>query len=94
MPKSLDVPFFNDAPDWVCEVLSPSTSRLDRGPKRAAYLREGVNHLWFVDPAARTLEVFRAEKGGWRVVATHVDQEIVRAEPFDAVPLELASLWV
>lgn len=51
-------PFLTLAPDWVCEVLSPSTVRLDRVRKNHVYAREGVGHLWFVDPLAHTLEVF------------------------------------
>lgn len=85
--------FFEIAPDWVCEVLSPSTARLDRGPKREVYAREHVPYLWFVDPEARTLEVLRLDGATYRVVQTFADDAIVRAEPFDAVELELSFLW-
>ncbi len=80
------------APDWVCEVLSPSTQALDRTEKMDVYAREGVAHLWLVDPKSRTLEVYRLE-GKWMRVATHRDDAIVRAEPFDAIELELGALW-
>jgi Uma2 family endonuclease len=81
------------APDWVCEVLSPSTTALDRGRKMRVYAREGVRHAWLVDPVARTLEVYRLEGGRWVLLDTHVGAVSVRAEPFEALELELAALW-
>jgi Uma2 family endonuclease len=86
-------PFFDLAPDWVCEVLSPSTAALDRKRKLPLYHREGVSHAWLVDPQAHTLEVYRRRKKGWRLVASHGGAEVVRAEPFDAEPLDLGRLW-
>jgi Uma2 family endonuclease len=81
-------------PDWVCEVLSPATAAVDRTDKMAIYAREQVRHVWLVDPVLCTLEVFRLlssktyeELAAWRGDAT------VRAEPFDAIELELSSLW-
>ena len=81
------------APDWVCEVLSPSTARFDRTRKRPVYLREGVRHLWFVDPLEQSVAVFRASPEGWILVAEHFGDETVNAEPFDAVGLDLRTLW-
>jgi len=77
------------APDWVCEVLSPSTARLDRTRKLPVYRREGVSHVWLIDPLAETLEVFRATPDGWLLAATFEGRSVVRAEPFDAVELEV-----
>ncbi|MEM6487643.1 MAG: Uma2 family endonuclease [Pseudomonadota bacterium] len=93
MPAFPDVAGFSLAPDWVCEVLSPSTRQFDLTEKRAAYAREGVGHLWFVDPGARTLEVFAAHAGSWALVAALKDDEPVRQPPFDAVDLPLGALW-
>ena len=81
------------APDWVCEVLSPRTERQDRGPKLRIYRREGVGHLWLVNPSARTLEVYRLSGDLYTHVNTFEDDAIVRAEPFDAVEIRLAALW-
>jgi Uma2 family endonuclease len=81
------------APDWCCEVLSPSTERVDRGRKLAIYHREGVGHVWLVSPTLRSVEVYRRADIGWLLVATFEGDAVVRAEPFDAVPLELAGLW-
>lgn len=94
LPTIPDAPWFELAPDWVCEVLSPSTARLDRTLKLPAYARVGVCHAWLVDPRARTLEVFRLHQGAWLLISTHSQDDVVEAEPFDAVPLELAGLWL
>ncbi len=80
-------------PDWVCEVLSPSTEATDRGRKMDVYLRESVGHAWLVSPAARTLEVFRSTGAGWLRVTAYEGDAKVRAEPFGAVELDLARLW-
>jgi Uma2 family endonuclease len=81
-------------PDWICEVLSPSTEAEDRGPKMDLYRRAGVRHVWLIGWQSRTLEVFRHETGGWLRVASASGDTRVRAEPFDAVELDLAQLWV
>ena len=86
--------FFTLAPDWVCEVLSPSTARIDRLKKLAIYARAGVEHAWLVDPALETLEVFRRQGEAWLLVLTAGGDEVVRAEPFDAIELTLTGLWI
>jgi Uma2 family endonuclease len=88
-----DAAFLTLAPDWLCEVLSPSTEAVDRGEKMPIYASRGVGHVWLLDPAVRTLEIFRLDGESYRVVATHRDDAKVRAEPFDAVELELSALW-
>lgn len=93
LPEVPDAPFIEVAPDWVGEVLSPSTSRFDRVHKRRIYAREGVRHYWLVDPDARTLEVERLDGDTYRVVLSAADGERVRAEPFDAIELDLTHLW-
>ena len=85
--------FFTLAPDWVCETLSPSTERIDRGKKLAIYAREGVTHLWLLNPIAETLEAYRLEQGRWLLLVTHTGDAAARIEPFDAVELELWHLW-
>lgn len=93
MPELPDVAFLTLAPDWACEVLSPSTRSYDVTDKRAIYHREGVTHLWLLDPEAATLEVQRWADGGYVTIGSWRDAAIVRAEPFDAVELPLAVLW-
>ncbi len=95
MPQIPNVPFFELAPDWICEVISPSTGRLDRTGKMPIYARESVSFAWLVDPLQRTLEVFKlSEQGQWVQIATHANEGMIRAEPFDAVELELGALWL
>jgi Uma2 family endonuclease len=87
-------PFFTLAPDWVCEVLSPSTAGLDRVRKKHVYAREGVEYVWLVDPVGRTLEVFRLNEGRWLELGAWSGEDRVRAAPFDAIELELGALWL
>ena len=93
MPKLHKGAFHTLAPDWVCEVQSPSTARLDRVHKLPVYAREGAKHAWMIDPLVRTLESLRLEQGRWSLIAAHGDDELVRAEPFEAVELDLLLLW-
>jgi Uma2 family endonuclease len=93
MAELPDAAYFELPPDWVCEILSPSTAAEDRADKMPRYAGVGVAHAWLVDPLVRTLEVFRLERGRWTLLATHKGDAIVRAEPFDAVELELGALW-
>jgi len=85
--------FFVIAPDWACEVLSPSTVSVDRRRKMPLYATHGVHHLWFVDPLARLVEVYGLDGRGYRHCVTVGGDEVVRLEPFDAVELELGALW-
>jgi len=94
MPRIPDVAYFEQAPDWLCEVVSPRTGILDRRRKMPIYAREGVSHLWIVDPILRTLEVYRLEAGRWVVASTHGGDDLVRAEPFAAVELEIVRWWL
>jgi len=93
MPEFPDVAYFTLPPDWVCEVLSPPTERMDRLRKLAAYAREAVQHAWLVNPTLRSLEGYRLEAGKWVLFETHGGDELVRAEPFDAVEIDLLRLW-
>ena len=93
LPFIPDAAYLTLAPDWVCEVISPSTERIDRSRKMRIYAREGVQHLWLLDPLVRTLEVLWLENARWVVIATHGDRDIVRVEPFDAIEIRLSPLW-
>lgn len=85
--------WFAVAPEWLAEVLSPSTALLDRAKKLAVYAREGVRNVWLIDPAPRTLEVLRLENDRWTIVATYGGDQVVRAEPFSEVEVNLSTLW-
>lgn len=93
LPELPSRPFFELAPDWVCEILSPSTEAVDRVDKLPIYAAAGVGHVWLVDPVLHTLEVLRRENDRWLLVENHRGQARVRAEPFEAIELHLAALW-
>jgi Uma2 family endonuclease len=93
LPRLPETAYIDLVPDWACEVLSPSTERLDRGEKLAIYCREQVAHVWLVSPLARTVEVLRLTVEGFLLVTVHAAPGSVRAEPFDAVDLDLGLLF-
>ena len=93
MPTLPDTAYFEVAPDWVCEVLSPSTRTHDQIAKRRIYAEQGVAFLWFVDPDARTLEAFRLSPEGWVLTGMVEADETVALPPFEAVPFGLGALW-
>jgi Uma2 family endonuclease len=93
MPVVPNVSYFRRPPDWVCEILSPSTASFDRVTKLAVYAGEGVSWAWLIDPIARTLDVLKLAHSRWTILAAHVGGEAVRAEPLDAIALELTALW-
>ena len=94
LPEMPDVPFLELVPDWVCEVLSPSTSTRDRGEKRDLYRHHGVGHLWLVDPEARILEAFELSGEAWVLRLAVSGDDDVAIPPFDAIALDLSALWL
>jgi Uma2 family endonuclease len=86
-------PYAELPPDWVCEVLSPRTAGRDRMVKMAIYSREQVGHVWLVDPASRTVEVFRLQGEKWILAQTAVGSASARLEPFGDVELDLFRWW-
>ncbi len=93
MPELPDEAFIDVAPDWVCEVLSPSTERHDRIAKMRAYVRERVGFVWLINPALQTLEVYAIEGDHYGLVGQFDGDGPVRAVPFDAVELDLGAVW-
>ncbi len=81
------------APDWVCEGLSPSTARIDRGRKREIYAKAKVSHLWFLDPVHQTIEVLGLRGGGYQVLASAGGDERGRFPPFETVEIDLSIFW-
>jgi Uma2 family endonuclease len=94
LPSVPAEPYLTLAPDWICEVLSPSTETIDRTKKLRIYARVSVEHAWLLDPLRQTLEVLSLRSAGWAQVAIHEGRGRVRAAPFDAVELDLGSLWI
>ena len=93
MPELPSTDYVTLAPDWACEVLSAETRELDLEAKRPVYAREGVSHLWLVDPTDRTLEAFELRDGEWVLIACAKDDAAVSIRPFDAITFSLGDLW-
>ena len=93
MPEYPETAYVTLAPDWGCEVLSASTRRLNLQGKRPIYAREGVRHLWLVEPTDRTLEAFELRDGEWVLIAAAKDDDPIRIRPFDAITFSLGDLW-
>ena len=91
---TLDVANFTVAPDWVCEILSPSNRKTDLELKLPRYARRKVAHAWILDPDERSLTIYERESERWVLVKTFVGEEKVRARPFEAIELDLALLWL
>jgi Uma2 family endonuclease len=85
---------FEVVPDWLCEILSPTTAAFDRTEKMPVYAQYGVRHLWLLDPAARTLEVFEIRDARWTLHAAFKGNERISAPPFQEVSITLSDLWV
>lgn len=93
LPKLPDTAYIETPPDWICEVLSPSTQSFDRTDKLTIYAAFGVKHCWYVDPLAKTLEVFALQGDKWLIAATFKDADPVTAPPFEAHTFPLDVLW-
>ena len=93
MPAFPETAWFELPPDWVCEVLSPATRKIDLTDKRRLYATAGLGHLWFVDPLAPTLEAFALRDGAWTLIAALKDDDEARVPPFDAIAFPLSVLW-
>jgi Uma2 family endonuclease len=93
IPELPETAYFSLAPDWICEVISPSTEDHDRETKMPLYAANGVRWAWLVDPIARTLEIYVLGERGWKTATIHKDADRVRAAPFDAIELDLSVLW-
>ncbi len=93
LPRLPEIAYFELAPDWVCEVLSPQTARIDRALKMPLYARQGVTHIWLIDPLQRTLEAFENTGGKWLLLHVLENDNAVSVPPFDAISFNLAALW-
>ncbi|MBF0119059.1 MAG: Uma2 family endonuclease [Desulfobacterales bacterium] len=80
-------------PDWICEVLSPSTAKHDRKRKMPKYAKFGVAYVWLIDPTSKNLEIFRLESGKWVLVDFFSDDDKVSGEPFQEIEIDLTNLW-
>ena len=80
-------------PDWVCEVLSPSTARYDRGVKFDIYGTAQVGHIWLVDPLLQRIEVYALAGTTYRLLLEHTGDAPISSPPFIAEPVDLIDVW-
>jgi Uma2 family endonuclease len=93
MPELPETAFFELVPDWICEILSPSTARMDRAEKMPLYAKNGVQYLWLIDPDVRTLEAYEWRGENWMLLVTLDEDKPVSIPPFDAIEFPLSALW-
>ena len=86
--------YFEIAPNWVCEVLSKKTATMDRVKKLPVYAKSKVDHVWLVNPDQKTLEVYIRKEDKWGEVLNFGGEGLIRAEPFDAIEINLGDLWL
>lgn len=79
--------------DWVCEILSPSTARYDVVEKQRTLHAHGVPHYWLLNPEHETLTVLRHGPDAYINVLNAGIGDVVHAEPFDAIALDIAELF-
>jgi Uma2 family endonuclease len=80
-------------PDWVAEVLSPTTARRDRLQKLGWYAEAGVGHVWLVDPEQRSIEVYALRDGAYALVGGAADDADVALAPFDGA-VRVGRIWM
>jgi len=93
-PSSLTTNWIEVAPDWICEILSPGTMRLDKTKKMPIYAKHGVDCIWLINPMDKTLDAFRLVSGGWLLFGAFLENDKVQAEPFQEIEIDLAELWL
>ena len=93
MPEIPQDQRFTTAPDWICEVISPSTTNLDRTEKLPSYAQCGVEYLWLIDPLAKVAEILQLSDDNFLLLGTHCGDKQFCAPPFDAIIIDMADLW-
>jgi Uma2 family endonuclease len=83
-----------ETPDFLCEVLSPSTALYDQGIKRDAYYQAGVPHYWLIDPTIQTLTLLERTERGYLIVQVAGPGETVRAAPFEGIEIPVDELFM
>jgi len=94
LPDLPETNWIEISPDWICEVLSPSTIQIDKTKKMPIYANHTVRHVWLIDPITKTLDIFKLlNSGGWELMGSFAENDKVKAEPFHAIEIDLADLW-
>lgn len=80
-------------PDLCVEIISPSSTEIDRVDKFEQYARGGVAYYWIVDPGRRTVEGYRLADGKYQATANGRGADVLRLPPFDGLDIPLGMLW-
>lgn len=78
----------------LADSPGPADTRRDRVLKPVAYAAAGIPYLWYIDPIGHLLEVRKLQGAVYAVIQTFVGEDRVRAEPFDAIELDMANGWL
>ncbi|MBF0099990.1 MAG: Uma2 family endonuclease [Desulfobacterales bacterium] len=93
LPQPPSTNYISVPPDWICEVLSPSTEKTDRARKMPIYAQFQVGHLWLIDPIEKILEIFKLIHNQWTVLSIYAEDDKVKGEPFQEIDIDLKNLW-
>lgn len=93
MPEIPPDPHFEVVPDWICEILSPSTRSTDREVKMPLYARYGVTDAWIIDPDAKTLEAYELRGAQWAQLGVYGADDTAAAAPFEVATFRVGDLW-
>jgi Uma2 family endonuclease len=80
-------------PDLCIEVLSPSSSKIDRRDKFKQYARAGVRFYWIIDPKARTIEGYALSRAKYQLSGKAKGLEVVTLPPFKDLRIDLGEIW-
>jgi Uma2 family endonuclease len=81
------------APDFVVEILSPKTAKLDRDNKRRVYARTGVRELWIITPETRRIEVFFLQKDAAAPAAVYGEKDSFQSTLFPGLHFDAAKIF-
>lgn len=93
LPSIQDGHKFTVAPDWICEVISPSSESFDRNLKMPIYAQYGIPYFWLIDPLKQKLEAYCLENASWRSIGVFQGDKIISVDPFGSIQLKMSELW-
>ena len=91
-PDKLDEIGCKGAPDFIIEILSPSTQRHDRLTKFNLYRRAGVREYWIVDPADQSVQAFVLEDGQYAARVFDAAKDQMRVHVLKDCVLDLSKV--
>lgn len=93
MPVVPNTAWIELPPDWVCDVLTPSSLTIVREQKAAAYARHGISDWWVIDPDKQAVEVHALRGNAYECAAHLIGRHALQSPPFANVAIDLGHLW-